>query len=299
MKTLPAGMQAHLDTGATTLCWCWRVTRTDSVQLGFTDHDKDLTFDGTTFEASSGFTASDLRQSLGLSIDDVDAAGALSSAALEEGDLSAGLYDNAAVEIWRVNWVDTSERVLMMSGSMGEVRRGEVSFTAELRSLAHYLGQEKGRTYQYACDADLGDARCGVNINAAANKGAGTVTAVDAAYYFTASGLGAFDDAWFSGGYVTWSTGANAGRTMEIKQHAQDGATATVVLWRSMPDDVSIGDTFAIYAGCDKTFEACKDKFSNGDNYRGCPHIPGNDYMYDVASESSFATYSGESMFNE
>lgn len=299
MKTLPAGLQTHLDTGSTTLCWCWRVTRTDSTKLGFTDHDKDVTFDGTIFEASTGFTASDLQQSIGLAVDDVDAAGALSSSALDEDDLSAGLYDNAAVEIWRVNWEDVAERVLMMSGSMGEVRRGAVAFTAELRSLAHELGQEKGRTYQYACDADLGDTRCGVNINAAANKGTGTVTAVDADYYFQASGLSAFDDGWFSGGYVTWTTGANAGRTMEIKAHAQDGATATVDLWRSMPDAIAVSDTFAIYAGCDKTFETCKSKFSNGDNYRGCPHIPGSEYMYDVASESGYSTYTGGSMFNE
>jgi len=27
MKTLPDGLQAHLDSGATTLCWCWQLTR--------------------------------------------------------------------------------------------------------------------------------------------------------------------------------------------------------------------------------------------------------------------------------
>ena len=31
MKTLPAGMQAHLDGGATTLCWCWLLARGDGV----------------------------------------------------------------------------------------------------------------------------------------------------------------------------------------------------------------------------------------------------------------------------
>ena len=30
-------------------------------RLGFTDHDRDLTFDGTTFEAAAGFTASEMR----------------------------------------------------------------------------------------------------------------------------------------------------------------------------------------------------------------------------------------------
>ena len=57
MKTLPSSLQSHLDTGATTLAWCWRVTRGDGAVLGFTDHDRDLTYDGTTFEAATGFTA--------------------------------------------------------------------------------------------------------------------------------------------------------------------------------------------------------------------------------------------------
>ena len=57
MKSLPPSLQSHLDTGATTLAWCWRVTRGDGAVLGFTDHDRDLTFDGTTFEAAAGLTA--------------------------------------------------------------------------------------------------------------------------------------------------------------------------------------------------------------------------------------------------
>ncbi len=104
MRTLPAALQAHLDTGATTLCWCWRLTRTDGVKLGFTDHDRDLSFDSTTFEADSGFTASELASSTGLSVDGMEAEGALQSDHLNETDLAKGLYDNAVVEIWRATW---------------------------------------------------------------------------------------------------------------------------------------------------------------------------------------------------
>lgn len=53
MRALPAGLQSHLDSGATTLCWCWRITRNDGVAFGFTDHDRDLQFDGTSFEAAT------------------------------------------------------------------------------------------------------------------------------------------------------------------------------------------------------------------------------------------------------
>src|SRR5262249_59559514 len=99
----------------------------------------------------------------------------LRSDRLNEDDLAAGLYDDAAVEIWRVNWADTGQRVLMRAGSLGEVRRSGAAFTAEVRGLAHYLNQPKGRLYQSGCDADLGDARCGLDLANPAFRGTGTL----------------------------------------------------------------------------------------------------------------------------
>lgn len=279
MKTLPEGLQAHLDSGATTLCWCWRLARADGAVYGFTNHDRDLAFNGVTYEAASGFTASDIAQSVGLSVDNLDAGGALSSNALTEDELSGGLFDDARVEIWRVNWATPEQRVLMMSGSIGEVRRGETAFTAELRSLSHYLAQEQGRTYQYACDADLGDARCCVNTDDPAFKGSGVVTTPTSGYAFIASGVSAFAAGWFTGGSLEWTSGANTGSVMEIKHHAQNGETANIELWRSMASPITAGDGFIITAGCDKTFSTCKAKFANGLNFRGFPHIPGNSYL--------------------
>lgn len=51
MKQLSPEFEAHLKSGSTTLCWCWRLTRRDGVVSGFTDHDRDVSFDGTVFEA--------------------------------------------------------------------------------------------------------------------------------------------------------------------------------------------------------------------------------------------------------
>ena len=107
------------------------------MELGFTDHDRDLTFDGTTFEADSGFTASELASSVGLSVDNMEAEGALQSGHLNEADLAKGLYDNAVVEVWRVNWADVAERVLMRKGNLGEVALSDGAFMAEVRGLAH------------------------------------------------------------------------------------------------------------------------------------------------------------------
>src|SRR5438045_3400038 len=104
MKLLPPSLQSHLDTGATTLAWCWRLTRRDGTRLGFTDHDRDLAFDGTTFAAATGFTATEIKDAVGLSVDNLEVESALSADSLNEDDLAAGLFDDAGIEIWRVNW---------------------------------------------------------------------------------------------------------------------------------------------------------------------------------------------------
>jgi uncharacterized phage protein (TIGR02218 family) len=287
MKTLAAGLSAHLVSGATTLCWCWRLTRRDGTVLGFTDHDRDLTFDATTFEAAAGFTASDMKDAVGLSVDNLEVESALASGRLEENDLAAGLYDDASVEIFRVNWQDTAQRVLMRSGTLGEVRRSGTAFTAEVRGLAHYLNQPRGRLFQYTCDADLGDARCGVDLTAAGFRGSGAIAEIESARRFLAAGLGAFADAWFTRGLLRFTSGANAGRAIEVKAHRLTAGVASLELWQEPPVPIAIGEGFTVAAGCDKLFATCRIKFANSVNFRGFPHMPGNDFLTLVARPGS------------
>ncbi len=285
MKTLPSGLQAHLDTGTTTLAWCWRLTRADGQVFGFTDHDLPLTFDGTTYQPESGFTASEIRTGSDLSVDAQDAEGVLTSTTITETDILDGRWDNASVEIWRVNWQDTAQRVLMRRGAIGQVRRGRVQFVAEMRSLAHVLNQTVGRTFQATCDAALGDIRCGVNLNDPAFKGSGTVVTVDGDRKFTVSGLSAYIDSWFALGTLSWTAGANAGRKAEVQTHEVASTQVAITLLEAPVLAITVGDTFDITAGCYKTFETCTSRFANAINFRGFPHIPGQDTVIRYAAK--------------
>ncbi len=279
MKALSPVFSAHLASGATTLCWCWRVERRDGTAMGFTDHDNALSFDGTTYEAASGFTASDITDGLGLSVDNLEVTGALSSAALTDDDLAAGRYDDARIAIYRVNWSDPSQHVLMRSGSIGEVRRTGATFTAELRGLAHYLQQPHGRLLQQTCDADLGDARCTVDLSSPAFSGMGTIAAALSARRFTVAGIDTFETRFFSRGLLTFTSGASSGLKIEIKAHTKFAASVEIELWAEAEGPPAIGDTFVVTAGCDKRFETCKTRFSNSVNFRGFPSIPGNRFL--------------------
>jgi uncharacterized phage protein (TIGR02218 family) len=278
MKNLSPSLQAHLDSGATTLAWCWKLTRRDGVSFGFTDHDRDITVDATLYESATGFTATEIKDTLGLAIDNLDVASALSSNRLDENDLAAGLYDDAAVEIWRVNWSDPTQRVLMRKGSLGEVRRAGSAFSAEVRGLAHYLNQPKGRLYQYTCDARLGDTRCGITLSNPQLSGSAIITAVTSPRLFAVSGLSAFASDWFSRGVITVTTGPNAGHSVEIRRHTSSAAV-TLEVWQPLPHRPLVGNALTVKAGCDKHFKTCRDKFTNADNFRGFPHMPGSELL--------------------
>ena len=76
----------------------------------------------------------------------------------------------------------------------------------------------------------------------------------------------------------TQTGGANAGFPVEVKNHRKAGEV-TFELWQQMPEPIQAGDTFTVTAGCDKQFSTCHDRFNNVVNYRGFPHIPGNDFV--------------------
>ena len=285
MKSLSPALQAHLDDGTTTLSWCWRISRADGVALGFTDHDRTLAFDGTTFEPESGFAASEIRSGSDLAVDAQDASGVLTSDRITETDILDGRWDNVAVELWRVNWADTSQRVLLRRGAVGQIRRGRMAFVAEVRSLAHVLGQTVGRTFQAACDAALGDARCGIDLESALYRGTGMVTDLLRDRAFLASGLSAFDAGWFMAGTLTWTSGANAGRVTEVLSHGLTDAIATLTLLEAPVRPIAEGDSFIASAGCDKRIATCIAKFANVANFRGFPNIPGQDAVLRYASQ--------------
>ena len=272
MKTIAANLQTHLDGGVTTLCTCWKITLRDgSTELGFTDSDVDLTIDGLVYESTSAYSASDIDNKEALSVDNVELLGLLDSNGITETDLLGGVYDNAEVEIFLVNYKSLADGVIpLRRGWIGEVSRHNGTFTAELRGLTSALQQRTGEVTTPTCRADLGDSRCGVTL--ATYTDTGSVTGVTDRATFTDSASTEADD-YYNGGLLTWTSGDNNGLEMEIK----DYGSGVFTLVEPMRKDISTSDTYSVYRGCDKTATTCKDTFSNLANFRGEPHLPGND----------------------
>lgn len=283
MRIIPSALQAKLNSGATTLCRCWILTRRDGVIQGFTDHDRDVTLDDVVCRAGTGFAGSEAVTRLGLSVDGSEISGALSDDSLNEDALAAGRYDAAQVDMHIVDWSEPALHVLMSRGHIGEVRREGKSFAAELRGLADALNAETGRLYAPTCSADLGDARCGVDLDDPLYRGEGIVVALSGSSALAAGGLGGFADGWFTGGRLAFTSGANDGEAIEVKRHRIEGDDVIIELWQQMAQPIAENDGFVVTAGCDKRFATCRDRFDNAVNFRGFPHIPGNDFIMRIA----------------
>jgi uncharacterized phage protein (TIGR02218 family) len=285
MRTIPHALAAEMAGGATTLCRCWKAVRRDGLVFGFTDHDRDLVFDAVTFAAATGLDAAEAEASLGLAIGGGEVAGALSSAGIAAADIAGGLWDGASIETWIVDWRDVSRRMLLDSGETGEIRREGDAFAAEIRGLAAQLDQEQGRRYASRCDAALGDERCGVDLEAAGNRVVRVISAVADPAAFVVPSPAGFAVGGFSGGTVRFDIGPNAGATLPVMSHTRLGVHDTIGLWAPPAETLATGAQVTLTAGCDKRFETCRDRFANMLNFRGFPHIPGNDHILAYARQ--------------
>ncbi|MGY6409696.1 MAG: DUF2163 domain-containing protein [Alkalilacustris sp.] len=278
-------LQQHLAGGLTTVARAWAITRRDGIVMGFTDHDRDLSFEGVLFRASGGMTARALQQITGLGVDNSEATGALRHDSLTEADIKAGRYDGAELRIWWVNWADVAQRRLRFRGSLGQITRAGGAFRAELLGLSAPLGRTQGRVYQASCSAIVGDARCGVDLGEPGLSVQSAVLDVVAGDRLLMPALESFAPGWFLKGRLEVLDGPGAGLSGLLKGDRPRSDGREVVLWERLAVLPEPGTTVRLTAGCDKRPETCREKFSNFLNFRGFPHIPGEDWLMAVPRE--------------
>lgn len=282
-----AGLLVHLGGGATHVCRCWAVVRRDGQTYGFTDHDLDLSFDGILFRAASGMTARAFQQTTGLAVDNSEAVGALSDVALSESDLAAGRFDGAEVRCWQVNWAEPDQRMMLFRGHFGEVSRAGGSFRVELRGLTDALNQPQGRVFQTGCSAVLGDARCGFVLNQPGYAEEAMLAEVSPEGVLRVEGLQTLAAGWFERGRLELLDGVGAGLMATVRIDRIAGGGRLIELWQAPGVTPVAGQRVRLVAGCDRAATTCRSKFANFVNFRGFPHIPGEDWLasYPVAGK--------------
>ncbi|KPA22809.1 hypothetical protein shim_10970 [Shimia sp. SK013] len=274
------GLKAHLQNGTTTVARAWQIMRKDGMTFGFTDHDCDLAFENMVFRAATGLSATAIEQGAGLSVDNLEAVGVLSDAAVREEDIDAGRFDGAQVTAWMVNWKNVTERQVLFRGSVGEIRRTGGAFTAELRGVSETLNIPHGRIYQKPCSAVLGDGRCKFDVTALGFVEDRVVADVEDSRILRWDGFNGFEPGWFTRGRLIVRDGAGVDLDGLIKvDRFLEGGLREIELWEPLRADLKSGDLVRLVAGCDKRFDTCRFKFGNLLNFQGFPDIPGEDWI--------------------
>jgi uncharacterized phage protein (TIGR02218 family) len=272
VKNLSAALKAHYASGTTSIATCWKATLKNGTVVAATSHDRNIVFEGVTYLAVAAYTPTDVENASDMSPDNLEIEGFLASPAITDNDIYSGKWDYAAIEMFEVNFNDlTMGRNLVRSGTLGEVRAGKSKFTAELRGLMQAYSRRIVRLTTKECTADLGDARCTVNLTP--YTATGSVEAI--VDNRTITSMAGRDVAmnWYTGGLITFTSGLNSGLSMEIKR----SAGTRLELQEAMPFAIAKRDTFTIRAGCMKRYyEDCIGKFNNRLNFRGFPHLPGS-----------------------
>ncbi|NUT00728.1 MAG: DUF2163 domain-containing protein [Sphingomonas sp.] len=256
--------------GISALAFCWKIERQDGAGIALTSHDESVEREGIAYRPDPGVIPAAITRSLGLEPHSAEVAGALSSEALTERDLQLGRWDGARIMLAAIDWQDEAvEPTRLIGGELGEVSLKDTSFSVELRGAASRLLEPICPTTSPECRAQLGDKKCRVNL--AGRSVRAKVVAVEGLWIQTDVPL----DERFLFGRLRHVSGDNCGASSVIL-----GVDGNKVRVRDLPRvSVVSGCVIELREGCDKRFETCVTRFRNAANFRGEPHLPGNDLL--------------------
>ena len=275
MQVISSQLKNALGSEISQFCYCWEIIRQDGSRLGLTDHNKDIVIDGVRYHANAGMKLSRIEKRSVFHEQGLDVEGVLNHPLLKAEDLEAGLYDTARFRVWLVNWQDPSNRLHMLSGSLGDVSHDGTIFRVAVKSHAAALNSEVGDIYQRQCPAQLGDARCHVDLTQSRYSYSCEVIGV-MSETVTVDALD-YGEGWFANGVLEWN-----GVSLAIRDDRRSGHNRHLILWDAAPKGLLSGDAVTIKAGCNHSPQMCKSKFSNFINFQGFPYMPERDILIHI-----------------
>lgn len=286
MRTVPAGLQDHLDEPANTTTRLLRIQLTDGTVYGLTSLDRDIEYDdgdgAVTYVATNGFDPSTFASDIGFSVDNAEGYALISDdvPGVTVEMVDAGELDDAQWISYLVNYEDLAAgHVVIDAGDIGDVHtRDGLIWIPELLSHMMRLRQAVGSVWSRTCRAEFGSGAhsqtgCGFDASTLWENGEVQSVGAETNRVFTGdvtttSPIDPFP------GRVQWLTGDNAGRTFSVE--AFDAGEVTLNETTAYP--IQVGDTYRIRPDCGKRYaEDCIATWNNGDNFKGEPLIPVGD----------------------
>lgn len=274
MLNISTSLKNAILTGA--VCQYMKITLSDNSVIAVTNHDVEFDLGGDTYKPSPNLQTIRMIQTLGQQVNSQTAFVTWFEGLLSEEDLKGGEYDDCQFEFGWIAWdISPKERMIHFSGKIGEISFDDTGASFEALDDMKQLERNYGRTYSSQDPFTFGDSQFG--LSEASWTESGEIDTIYAnRFRFKATGDSNFEskaDNWFVYGKITFTSGNNSGWSGEIKIHETVGSDIIMELFIPSPYSMQVGDTFDVVAGYDGSFDQSKNKFSNGINYGGFPHI--------------------------
>lgn len=255
----------------------------DGTTFNWTTAPVDIVFNGTTYSSRSAplLQIKGVQWKVGIEVDELklqlysdptNAAQLVEQVSVMQAN-QQGLIDNALVVIQRLftaNWGDWSAGGITLF-------RGNVSDTMCDQSHAEFDVKSRKElfnipfpylTYQPGCQWQLYGPGCTLNP---VSFGVNGIVSAGSVPLLLNSNL-TNPDHYFDEGYITFTSGANAGLTRVVRQYLN--ASGQLLFFVPFPNAPANGDAFTAFPGCDKQQVTCQNKFSNLVNFKGMPYVP-------------------------
>lgn len=268
----------------------YTITLANGMVLRWHDSDREVvSFGGTEWLLGPGIERSKLEWGLTLDVEECEivlhprADGTFADVKINGvGLLEAvirGEFDGADVRIER-GFKATAQGEIVgtkpyFRGKVGDFGGDDLTLRLVVRSPMDLLDAPfPAGSYQPSCANRLFDSICGLNPAAWVQEGKVIADIAPNRTSFVTdrwtNQMNRFQ--WFRLGRLQFTSGANAGRSMTVKDYS--GLTAVFEFARPWPAPIEIGDTFKCWPGCDKTLIMCEGRYNNRDRFRGQPFIP-------------------------
>jgi uncharacterized phage protein (TIGR02218 family) len=261
---------------------CIRITRTDNVEFGFTNCDRDITIAGLTYKANTAIEPQAIEQNVKLEGDNVTVRSILSNDAISERDILNGRYHNAKVVMAKINYLDPPntllEGTILLSGRVGKIEQTDTRFVLEIRGLSASLSVARSVKASPICRYTLGDPYCGVDLTNATYTGVITGIVNNRIIDTTIN-----PDRGLGYGSLEFTSGNNQGLIYTIASNTLGNIHVLGV----MQYPPAVGDSVRAIAGCRRDQWACRDDWDNFLNFGAEPgkwdaesaYFPGTDKL--------------------
>ncbi|WP_205481021.1 DUF2163 domain-containing protein [Sphingomonas arenae] len=251
------------------LAFCWTLERRDGAGVALTSHDRPLVVNGDLHQPSQGVSPAAVTRSAGLVNEPAEVHGSVGDDGLGTEDLRVGRWRGARTRLTAVSWSDETEFTDLFQGELGEVSLADGEFRAELAGPLAKLSIPACPVTSPECRASLGDRACRVDLRGQSMRAA--VVRLDPEGLMLDQPI---PDA-YRWGRLRYLSGTNCGLSSAII--SVDGSV--VRLREVAAGDIRPGAQVELVEGCDRRFSTCAERFGNAANFRGEPHLPGNDLL--------------------